>query len=231
MASTEFNESAQTFGPKNAAERELLDYVSEGGSSKGKIFGCMMKGANLSAGNDKPGEEGWTPLMYSFRNRSDEAIETLLHFNVDIDARNKEGDTALICAIRNSRTDSHKKAWEADTDFRLTRQLIRAYEDGLGDINLQNCAGETALIVAAKEGKWDFVTRIVEGGADPFVKDNEGKTALDYARSRDDTAAYPGSEGLRLLEKLKKSHEDHIDAGMPTQAAMAVKKPISFRKG
>lgn len=230
MTLTAFNDSAQTFGPKNEAEKQLLERSSDGSATKGTIFGCMMKGANLSVGNDKAGEEGWTPLMYAFKNRSEEAIEVLLHFNVNIDAQTKEGDTALICAIRDRRANSFKKEWEVDTDFRLCRPLIREYEDGKGNINLQNRAGETALIVATKAGQWDFVTRILEGGADPFVKDNDGKTALDHARTRTDTAAYPGSEGLRMLEKLKKTHEDHIDAGMPTQAAVAVHKPLSYRK-
>ncbi|MEZ0262519.1 MAG: ankyrin repeat domain-containing protein [Alphaproteobacteria bacterium] len=234
MASIDFNANAQTYGPKNAAERELLDFVSDGGGSKGKIFGCMMKGANLSVGNDKPGEEGWTPLMYAFKNRSDEAIEVLLHFNVDIDARTKEGDTALMGVIRSRRVDTHKKEWEADTDFRLSRQLIRAYEDGMGDINLQNRAGETALIVATKAGQWDFVSRILDAGADPFVKDGEGYTAVDYARATNpESMAHAGSEALRTMEALasrKQAQEAHIDAGLPTQSSVAVKKPLSFRK-
>lgn len=233
MALTEFNENAQTYGPKNEAEKELLEYVSNGGDSKGKIFGCMMKGANLSVGNNAPGEEGWTPLMYAFRNRSDEAIEVLLHFGVDIDARTKEGDTALIWAIRNRRVDSNRKEYEADTDFRLSRQLIREYEDGKGDINLPNRAGETALIVAVKAGQWDFASRILDAGADPFAKDNDGHNAIDYARARPDSQTYPGSGTLRTMETLvgqKKAQDAHIDAGLPTQSAVAVKKPFSFRK-
>lgn len=238
MASSSFNDAAETgagsaygpFGPRNDAEKRLLELVSNGDCSRGAIFGCMMKGANLSVRSNTPGEEGWTPLVYALRNRSEEGIEILLHFNVDIDMPTKGGDTALMWAIRNSRADSHKKEWEADTDFRLCRPLIREYEDGKGNIDCKNRAGETALIVAAREGKWDFVTRILEAGADPFAKDNEGKTALDHAKARPDTATYPGSAGLQMLEKLKKTHEDHIDAGMPTQAALAVKKPISFRK-
>lgn len=233
MAMAEFNESAQTFGPKNAAEKELLDAVSGGEFSRGKIFGCMMKGANLSVGNNKPGEEGWTPLMYALRARSEEALEVLLHFNVNVDAQTKTGDTALMFTIRNFRADSSKKPWEADTDFRLARPLIRQYEDGFGNINLQNAAGETALIVAVREGQWDFATRILEAGADLFVQDKDNKTAIDYAIARADAKDYKARDTLQAMQMLlsrKQAQEAHIDAGLPTQSAVAVKKPFSFRK-
>lgn len=51
----------------------------------------------------------------------------------------------------------------------------------LEDINSQDSKGRTILSVAAESNEADDCAKFISLGADPFVKDNSGKTAFDYA--------------------------------------------------
>ena len=55
--------------------------------------------------------------------------------------------------------------------------------------------GRTALQYAACNGSLAIATRLLEGGADLTLRANDGKTALDYARS------YGHSEVVALLSQ------------------------------
>ena len=48
----------------------------------------------------------------------------------------------------------------------------------------QQNSGVTALHSAAYHGRLAIATRLLEGGADLTLRDNDGKTALDWARSQ-----------------------------------------------
>ena len=56
--------------------------------------------------------------------------------------------------------------------------------------------GVTALHLAAAHGNLASATRLLEGGADLTLRANDGKTALDYARSY-----YGNSEVVALLSQ------------------------------
>ena len=47
----------------------------------------------------------------------------------------------------------------------------------------QQIHGRTALHIAAYNGNLASATRLLEGGADLTLRDKDGETALDYARS------------------------------------------------
>lgn len=54
------------------------------------------------------------------------------------------------------------------------------------NINLQNDAGITALHYAASRLEYKFVKLLLQYNADPFIHDNNGKTALDLLVEVDD---------------------------------------------
>ena len=56
------------------------------------------------------------------------------------------------------------------------------------DLNAKNSAGWTALHLAAMNGKLPIVEALLAGGADDSVTGPQGKTALDVAREKRQTA-------------------------------------------
>lgn len=60
----------------------------------------------------------------------------------------------------------------------LVREFLKL---GL-DVNHVERRGITALIAATIEGHWDVLEVLLEAGADPTLKDWQGRTALDWAR-------------------------------------------------
>ena len=65
-----------------------------------------------------------------------------------------------------------------DNDLPKVKELIASG----ADMNLQNKCGETALILATKEGYFNIVKELVEAGADVNLKDDYGMTALILSR-------------------------------------------------
>ena len=219
MPANDFNDAAQA---KNPLNDELIEAISQHGCDRVKVFGLMMKGADTSARGSKPGEEGWTPLMYAITRHNEEALKVLLHYSTNPNVQNDEGDTAVMVAIKN---------YKGFDTFRLARQMIREYEeDGYIDLNIQNKKGQTALMLAAQAGRLDFIERLMDTGAGPFMRDNEGKWALDYARAQVDKDSYEGKQVLGIFEKLDAQYRASLEQGLPSEKDVQVKKPISFKR-
>jgi uncharacterized protein len=218
MTSDAFNGASQ---PKNPKDDALIEALS-GYCDRGTVFRLLMMGASTSARGSKPGEEGWTPMMYAIVNGNEDALKVLLSRCADPNDQNDEGDTAVMVAIKN---------YKSFDTFRLARQMIREYEeDGFIDLNIQNKKGQTALMLAAQAGRHEFVERLMDTGAGPFMRDNEGKWALDYARAQTDTSSYEAQRILQTFEKLDADYRRSIEEGMPAERDFKVNKPLSFRK-
>jgi hypothetical protein len=219
MPANDFNTAAKA---KNPLNDELIEAISQYGCDRVKVFGLMMKGADTSARGSKPGEEGWTPLMYAITRNNEEALKVLLHYSTNPNVQNDEGDTALHVAIKN---------YKGFDTFRLARQMIREYEeDGYIDLNIQNKKGQTALMLAAQAGCLDFVERLIVTDAGTFMRDNDGKWALDYARMQANPESYEGKEILRRFEEFDAKYRASLEQGLPSEKDVQVKKPIAFKR-
>jgi hypothetical protein len=108
--------------------------------------------------------------------RRDDAggVRRLLERGMDPNARDPQGQTALILALR-------------DGNFRVADALLGAR--GI-DLDVLNAHGETALMMAALKGHTDWVRRLLERGA---RVEQPGWTALHYA------AAGPDPQSVALL--------------------------------
>ena len=92
-------------------------------------------------------------------------VEVLLKHGPDLDARNVEGNFALINAViqRSKPMAALLLAGGARTDFAV--------------------GGNTALILAAKENLRDMAALLLDHGAAVDAMDDEGKTAFFFACS------------------------------------------------
>ena len=151
---------------------------------------------------------GATALHVAVENGHFELAAKLLEMGADPNAADPIGYTALH-AINNAR---RVPAGDADpppdrtgrlTSLDLVRELARRGADlnarmtGPGLINLgASVPGPTAFLAAAQNSDLRLVRTLVELGADPLLRDDNGRTALMLAGARMGTA----DEVLRTME-------------------------------
>ena len=127
-----------------------------------------------------------------------EALKHLLASNVDVDATDESGWTALMYAaelnsdnrpvdlLLEAHANVNRASFHGDTalmmaayDGRLSESLLKAG----ADINARNADGVTTLMLLAQHIDPDELHEAIAAGADPTAQDREGRTALDYLRA------------------------------------------------
>ena len=117
----------------------------------------------------------------------------LIENGADIEAKNRDGETALFEAVKYGKKE-------------IVEMLI---ENGV-DINVKNRDGETALFDAVLCEKNEIVKLIVESGADINVKNKYGKIAINYTAD-DEIKKILGDDGLGYSGSQSSSNDDRGD--------------------
>ena len=73
----------------------------------------------------------------------------------------------------------------APIHYACTREAIRALLGANANINARTEDGSTALMLNCEFDLIDLVRVLIECGADLSIKDNSGKSAIDYANSKE----------------------------------------------
>ena len=122
----------------------------------------------IFAGSDPKAKDGFgcRALHYAAKNGHTDVVKELLFHRVDLNATDKHGNSALSLASSEGHLEVVEALVESDECF-------QASEDG-----------KTALHHAAEHGRDEVVAFLLEGKTNPGAKDNRGKTALDYAKSK-----------------------------------------------
>ena len=194
---------------ENAAQ--LLSYIASG-DSKGVLDLINSKKVDISARI----EDGLTPLMFSIIYKQDEISKMLIEKGANINVKDKSGFTALIHSIMYNRTEISKILIEKKADVNIktslnengvymknitplilnqdkeiAKLLINAGADinlklscKNGDIKLENATPLMLFIVADNT---EIAELLIESGADINAKDKDGKTALGYAREKNNS--------------------------------------------
>lgn len=110
-------------------------------------------------------ETGDTPLILAASSGNQELVQFLLNEGAEVDATNKSGDNALICAS------------ERPGNTALLKLLL---DMGTG-INSKNELGRTALIEAASIGDLPNVVLLLQHNPDVNIVTREEETALTFA--------------------------------------------------
>ena len=118
-------------------------------------------------------ETRFDPIHSAARMRDVESVQRELNAGVDVDVLNSQaangdgGNTALWFAAQGP----------PPTGFEIARLLI----DAGAEIDRQCEHGRTALQMAAAWGHLDVVQLLIEHGADPTIRDDEGMTPSEFA--------------------------------------------------
>lgn len=120
-------------------------------------------------------------LFGAIKNNNIPDIQFLLSKVKKIDARNSDGDTFLIYAVKIG--TKGRTFYRTAINHLLTTPI---------NINAQNNKGETALHIAAGAGVGtkELVDTLIKKGAKKELYDNKGKQAADYARDAENNDAY-----------------------------------------
>jgi len=127
----------------------------------------------------------YSPVHLSAAMGNEEMTTLLLESGFPIDARDANGNTALIWAASEGKNDV----------------VLSLLEQGANP-NFQNLQGQTALFLAAAKGLFEVVECLTENCANPHLSTVTGETALHTAT---------GSKNVAVVEFLLQ-HGAHLNA-------------------
>jgi TonB family protein len=137
---------------------ELMDAAHRGDK---KAFQAALAAGDKLTDVDA---SGWTPLMYAASSYGDSSLSEIVKAGVDVNARSKRGETALMASAVTGMADE---------------DLLNAG----AEVNAANDDGMTALMLLVQRGDPAEVETLLKAGADARMKDSKGRTALDYLNS------------------------------------------------
>ncbi len=141
----------------------IVQAVEQGDTSK--VVELIKGGVDIESREPKLGA---TLLMVAADAGHLGLFRTLLNMSADVNATSHNGYTALSAAANSGR-----------------KEIVELLLKNNAKVNAQESIfGSTPLIRAAGKGYTDIVKILIEHGADPNIKDNDGQTAYDLAKSQ-----------------------------------------------
>ena len=143
-------------------------------AAHGNDLAAMNALAEAGAPIDGANRDGNTPLFWAASEGNEEAVCWLLEKGADPNVRYVSGRSVLspVCMYGHAR---------------ILKLLLDA---GAEPVHTCHSDGETPLMIASYNGRYDCVELLLAAGADPDVRDKHGNTALSFAKDHghDDVA-------------------------------------------
>ena len=152
----------------NELERQLMQAAKDGEIVT--VRRLIAQGVNVNVRD----EDEATPLMHAADSYHRDVIILLIQNGADVNARDKNDNTALIKFCLNIGDDPEN----LDT---LSALFTPTPSGEKLEVDIQNKEGATALHLCLDSGNAEIAERLLLGGANPNVKDNEGISPLMLA--------------------------------------------------
>lgn len=176
---------------------------------------CVRYLVSVGVDLNKRAKDGWTALMVAIDHNQTEIVRVLLDAGARTDVFGNIGQfdvCSLVIACRN--VNLVRMLLQSGADPNLPHPIngappaffwgfcngdpdgIRALREYGADFNIKDgVAGQTPLMVNV--GNAQRVSALIEGGADPNIRDKDGESAYDYARK---PGADPRSSSVLLKD-------------------------------
>lgn len=112
-----------------------------------------------------PGQAGWTVLAFATFAKKPEEVKQILAMGADPNVTINNAITPLQIAA--------SEGYDSICTSLLKRKAA---------IDAQSAKGRTAMMGACQNGRTKVVKTLIPYGPKPLIKDNDGKTCLDYAQ-------------------------------------------------
>lgn len=150
-----------------------------------------------------------TGLILSIRKKAWKVFDVLLNAKgMHLDARSRNGDTALMIAAFNGDTGAASRLIEKGAEINRpgwtalhyaaasgSLPIVRALLEHSAYIDAESPNKTTPLMMAARAGHEKVVLLLLQEGADVLLKNELGLDAIDFAKSQERTSV------VRLLER------------------------------
>jgi ankyrin repeat protein len=158
----------------------------------GTIINLLTRGFDPNTLNPA-GEPG---LLLAVKEPSIKVAEVLINWpKTDVELRNKQDESPLMMAAFKGLLEISQKLIARDADVNKTGwtplhyaathghlQIIALLLDKHAYIDAESPNGSTPLMMAAHYGTPEAVKLLLESGADPLLKNQQGLSAIDFAQ-------------------------------------------------
>jgi len=133
------------------------------------------------------------------RNGGAGPLSVMLNAGVPVDIRTNTGDSLLMLACSNGHKDTARLLLEQGADPNLANDQLQTplasavYQGNTdivdllltsgADVDHRPAGAKTPLMVAAMFNRMDMIERLLDAGADKSLKDEDGQSAEDLART------------------------------------------------
>lgn len=182
-----------------------LHYIVQYRGTSRDIRMLINHGANVDARDDK----GRTPFMLAVKKGVMENAKLLLRLGADINAVNKEGDSAVRYAFKHDLNsndgsmfefllENGANAWDflmenleaaGDGFDEFSEKTLHQILDAGINVNRQDGFGDTALSLVAQNidsnpvENFAYARILIQAGANPDIRNAQGHVAADYIRN------------------------------------------------
>ena len=166
---------------------------------------CVKLLLNAGANRDLQNSVGCSALILASSWNHPHCVKLLLNAGANTELQDSDGASALVAASKRGHPECVKLLLDAGVNTNLQKSngasaLIEASKEGHSDCvkliltaganllnvaNLQNSDGLSAPMSATRNGYFDCVSLLCDAGANKDLKDEDNKTAFDYAKTQE----------------------------------------------